>query len=301
MKVKIILSYLVVVLIFLAGCKHAEKVVIEKKVKPITVRRCVRMVYENELKYNTLSVKRVSLTINSDGDSKSVRGVYKIKRDSIIQISAQKLTIPIGRLELSPDSFKVVDHYDKLAFTGMIQNISDLIETDFVDYQTIQSILSNHIQSIKQDQKENPFRDYVMNIAENMYKISSIRERRFNKFANNEQKLERFKQRNDDQHLVKQDIYIDPDIFVVRKEVYNDIDAGRIVTIEFSDFKAVGEKWFPGRIHVGMSGKKKLDVDLEISKVTVNDETDFGFSIPSKYKQEGIKQKLNSVHEVIEK
>ena len=130
-----------------------------------------------------------------------------------------------------------------------------------------------------------------MNIAENMYKISSIRERRFNKFANNEQKLERFKQRNDDQHLVKQDIYIDPDIFVVRKEVYNDIDAGRIVSIEFSDFKALGEKWFPGKIHVGMSGKKKLDVELELSKVSINDETEFGFSIPSKYKREAIQKK----------
>jgi hypothetical protein len=301
MKYKIIISYLVIFLILLAGCKHAEKVVIEKKVKPITVRRCVRMVYENELKYNTLSVRRVSLTINNDGDTKSVRGLYKIKKDSVIQVSAQKLTIPIGRLELNADSFKVVDHFDKLSFAGSIQNISDLIETDFIDYQTIQSILSNHIQSIKQDQKENPFRDYVLNITENMYKISSIRERRFNKFANNEQKLERFKQRNDDQHLVKQDIYIDPDIFVVRKEVYNDIDAGRIVTIEFSDFKALGKKWFPGKIHVGMSGKKKLDVDLELSKVTVNDETDFGFSVPSKYKREVIKQKYNLEHEVNEK
>jgi len=291
MKYKIVISYLVFIIVVLAGCKHAEKVVIEKKVKPISVRRCIRMVYENELKYKTLSVKKVSLAINNDGDAKSFRGLYKIRKDSVIQVSAQKLTIPVGRLELSVDSFKVVDHYDKLAFAGSIQNISDLIETDFVDYQTIQSILSNHIQSIKQDQKENPFREYVMNIAENMYKISSIRERRFNKFANNEQKLERFKQRNDDQHLVKQDIYIDPDIFVVRKEVYNDIDAGRIVTIEFSDFKALGEKWFPGKIHVGMSGKKKLDVELELSKVSINDETEFGFSIPSKYKREAIQKK----------
>ena len=285
----ILLSQLVFFLLFLAGCKHIEKVVIERKVKPISVRRCVRMVSENEIKFNTLTVKRVSLTINNDGNVNSIKGLYKIKKDSVIQVSAQKLTIPIGRLELGIDSFKVVDHYHKIFIAGSIQNISEVIGND-IDYQAIQSILSNHIQSIKQDQNDNPFKDYVLNIEENMYKISSIRERRFNKFSSNEQKLERFKQRNEDQHLIKQDIFVDPDIFVVRKEVFNDIDAGRIVTIEFSDFNALGEKWFPGKIHVWMSGQKKMDIELDLSKVSIDDETDFGFSVPSKYKRETIQK-----------
>jgi hypothetical protein len=82
--------------------------VLEKKVKPISVRRAVRMVNENELKYNTLSVKKVNLTINNDGNINSIKGLYKIKKDSVIQVSAQKLTIPVGKLELDKDSFRVV-------------------------------------------------------------------------------------------------------------------------------------------------------------------------------------------------
>ncbi len=291
MKFKfLILCYLGLFLFLLAGCKHIEKVVIEKKVKPISVKRCIRLVSENELKFNTLSVKKVSLTINNDGDINSVRGFYKIKKDSVIQVSAQKLTIPVGKLELDADSFRVVYHIGKQVIAGVIQNISDLIGTD-VDFLTIQSILSNHIQSIKQDQKEYLFKDYILTIEGNMYKISSIRDRRFNKYAGNEQKLERFKQRNEDEHLVKQDIFIDPDIFVVRKEVYNDIDTGRIVSIEFSEFKALGEKWFPGNIHISMYGKKKMDIQVELSKVSIDDESDFGFSIPAKYKREELKNK----------
>jgi hypothetical protein len=290
MKTRIVFfTCLGLILFLLVGCKHTEKVVIEKKVKPISVRRVVRMVNENELKYNTLSVKRVNMTINIDGNVNSIRGLYKIKRDSVIQISAQKLTIPVGKMEVDADSFRVVNHFGKTVILGSFQEINNLIGNE-IDYQTVQSILSNHIQSLKQDQKENQFKDYVLAIEENMYKISSIRERRFKKIASSEGKLERFKQRNDDEHLVKQDIFVDPDIFVVRKLIYNDIDAERVVNIEFSEFKALGGNWFPSNIHISVSGGKKLDLQVELSKVSIDDETDFGFSIPSKYKREALKK-----------
>jgi hypothetical protein len=142
---------------------------------------------------------------------------------------------------------------------------------------------------LKQDQKENQFKDYVISTVENMYKISSLRARRFRKISNNEEKLERFKQRKDEQRLVKQDIYIDPDKFVIRKVVYHDLDSGRVVTIESSDFMPLSDKWFPGKIHVSVSGEKKLDLQIELSRVTIDDENDFGFSIPSKYKREQLK------------
>ncbi len=279
-------------LILGSGCKHAEKIVIENKIRPIGIKRLVRVVTENELKYRTLSVKKVSLTIDNNGKVHSVRGFYRIKRDSIIQVSAQTLIIPVGKLELGTDSFKIVNHLDKQVMKGTIQKIAETIGYD-IDFQTIQSILSNHMQSLKQELKENQFKDYVLVVENNMYKISSIRDRRFRKFAANEVKLERFKQRKDEQHLVKQDIFVDPDIFVVRKEIYHDIDTDRIITIEFSEFKAIGTKWFPGMIHLTVSGKEKLDIQVELSKVSIDDENDFGFSIPSKYKMEELKLKSN--------
>lgn len=290
MKIKIVfLSYLCLSLCFMSGCKQKEKIVIEKKVKPVSVRRVVRMVSDNELKYNTLVVKRVNLTVNNDGKVQSLRGNYKIKKDSVIQVTAQTLIIPVGKLEIGVDSFKAVHHIGKQVMFGSIQKIADLIGYD-IDFQTLQSILSNRMQAIRPDQKENQFKDYVLTIEENMYKISSIRDRRFKRFTNNEEKLERFKQRKDEPHLVKQDIYVDPDIFVVRKEVYFDFETERIVTIEFSEFKAIGEKWFPENIHVFVSGKENIDIHVELSKVSIDDEKDFTFTIPSKYKVEDFKK-----------
>jgi len=296
-KIKIaLISYLGILMVLLAGCKQVQKVVIEKKVKPITVRRVVRLVSDNELKFNTLLVKKVSLTYSNNGEETSFRGMYKIRKDSVIQISAQKLAIPIGKLEVGIDSFRVVQHIGKKVMSGLLQEIGDLVGYD-IDYQIVESIFSNHLQSIKSDQKDNPFKDYVIAIEENMYKISSIRERRFRKFVNNEDKLERFKQRKDEQYLVKQDIFIDPDLFVVRKELYHDIDSGRIITIEYSDFKAIGNNWFPGNLHISVSGKEKLDIQAELSRVSINDEHDFGFSVPTKYKKEALKRVKNNTED----
>ena len=295
LKIRMIKIKSIVIVVFcvcsylFTACKHVEKVVIEKKVKPMSVRRIVRLVNENELKFNTLSVKKVGLTINNDGQVNSIKGLFKIKKDSVIQVSAQKGIISVGKLELNVDSFLAVYHIGKLVMSGSIQQISELIGYD-IDYQVIQSILSNHIQSLKQEQKENQFKDYFLVVEENMYKLSSIRERRFKRIVNSEDKLERFKQRKDELHFVKQDIYVDPDLFVVRKMVYNDVDSGRLITIAFSDFKEQGTNWFPGNIHIFMSGQKKVDIQVELSKISVDDENDFGFNIPSKYKRESLKK-----------
>ena len=250
------------------------------------------MVNENELIFNTLSVKKVGLTLNNNDEITRIRGMYKLKKDSIIQVAAQKLTIPVGKMELGTDSFRIVNHIGKVVMSGLIQQISDYIGYD-IDYQTIQAILSNQMQSLKPDQKENQFKDYVLDIEENMYKISSVRERRFRKFEANEVRYERFMQRKDEQHMVKQDIFVDPDIFVVRKEIYHDLSSDRVITIEFSAFQHVGEKWFPGKIHLSLSGKEKLEMEVELSKVSIDDEIDFGFSIPSKYKQGALKKNSN--------
>lgn len=289
MKTRILyMMFLGSLLSFMAGCKHTEKVTIDRKLKPISVRRAVRMVNENEIKFNTLSVKKLGLTINIGGNTNSIHGWYKIKRDSVIQISVQNLFIPVGKMEIRNDSFRVVNHIGKVNLTESIQNICDFIGYD-IDFPMIQAILSDRLQPLRPDQAENQFRDYVISIEENMYKISSIRDRRFKKLTFSDQKAERFKNRKDEQHLVKLDIFIDPDLFVVRKIVLHDLDSSSIYTIEFSDFKDLVSKWFPGNIHIFANGPKVLDLKVELSKVSINDENDFNFSVPSKYRRGALK------------
>ena len=274
---------IIILTFFLQGCKQKEKIIIPKRIKRYSVGKVVKLVTDNSLKYETLSVKKLSASYTNEDKSLSFRGSYKIRRDSIIQLYAQKLAIPVGKLEVNLDSFKLVNFVQQELMIGKNSYLSEYIGME-VDYSVLQALLSNKLFSFRQDTREKDFKDYVCDIEDDMYKISSIRDRKFKKFNKNEERLERYRNRLDEGHVIKQDIYVDPDSFVVRRMVLNDLDTKRGVKLEFSKFEKVNDQWFPGSIDIQVIGDKKIELSIELSKISLDDEQNFGFSFSSKYK-----------------
>ena len=274
----IILSFL------LSGCKQTEKIAAPKKIKRYSVGKVIKMTNENSLKFETLSVKKVTLSFSNDGKTTSIRGSYKIRRDSIIQMYAQKLSIPVGKLEVNTDSFKMVNFLDQEVLLGKDNYLSKLLGMD-IDFGVLQALLSNKMFSFRQDTRDKDFKEFFCEIEDDMYKISSIRDRKLRKLNKNEEKLGRYRNRSDEGHVIKQDIFIDPDSFVVKKMIFNDLDTNKGVILEFSDYEKVLDQWFPASIKMKVTGEKKIEMAIELSKITLNDETNFGFSISPKYKK----------------
>ena len=272
-------------LFIVQSCKQAEKIVLPKRIKHYSVGKVIKLVNERSLKYETLSVRKAAMSLSNEGKVTSVRGSYKIRRDSIIQIYAQKLAIPVGKIEVSADSFKLVYFIDQLLFVGKNNYLSKLLGID-VDFGVLQALLSNKLFSFRQDPKDKDFREFVCEVEDNMYKISSIRDRKLRRFNKNEEALERYRNRLEITHLIKQDIYIDPDSFVVKKMVFNDLDTNKGVKLEFSKYEKVAEQWFPGLIEIALTGQKKIELSIELSKVSLDDEKNFGFSVSPKYKKQ---------------
>ncbi len=277
--------FVIILALLLSGCKHVEKVAQSKRIKHYSVGKVIKIVNDKSLKFETLSVKKASITFSNEGKVTSVRGSYKIKRDSVIQVYAQKLAIPIGKLEVNADSFRVVYFIDQQLFIGKNNYLSKLLGIE-VDYGILQALLSNKLFSFRQDSKDKDFKDFVCEIEDNMYKITSIRDRKLKRFNKNEEKLERYRNRLDIGHLIKQDIYIDPDSFVVRKMIFNDLDTNNGVKLEFSKYDKVMDQWFPGLMEISLTGQKKVELSIELSKVSLDDEKNFGFSVSPKYKKQ---------------
>jgi len=276
--------WIFILLFFFAGCKQTEKITALKKIKRYSVGKVIKMTNENSLKYETLSVKKVAVSLTNDGNSTSVRGSYKIRRDSIIQLYGQKMAIPLGKMEVNVDSFRLVYFLDKELFVGKNNYLSKLLGMD-VDFGVLQALLSNKMLSFRQDSRDKDFREFSCDIEDEMYKISSIRDQRIRKFNKNEEKLERHRNRSDEGHGIKQDIYIDPDSFVVRRMVFKDIENNKGLKLEFSNYEKVMDQWFPGSIKMQVTGEKQLELSIELSKISLNDETNFGFSVSPKYKR----------------
>jgi len=269
---------------FITGCKQKQLVVAPKKIRHLSVGRVTRLVKENALKFETLSVQKASIELNNNGKTTSVRGSFKIRRDSIIQVTAQKLAIPVGKLELNTDSFRIVYYLDKVNIYGSIDYISDLIGLD-VDFNIVQAILTDQIFSIRQDSRDSKFRDFACEIEDDLYKITSIRDRKLRKLTRNEDRLERYRNRKEEGHLIKQDIYVDPDSFVVRKMVLDDMDFNRVIQFEFAGFEKVDNQWFASKINMHFRSERNIDVSMDLSKISLNDEQNFEFTIAPKYKK----------------
>jgi len=65
--------------------------------------------------------------------------------------------------------------------------------------------------------------------------------------------------------------------------VFNDLDTKRGVKLEFSNYEKVMDQWFPGMMKIQSTGDKKVELSIELSKVSLNEETNFGFSVSPKY------------------
>lgn len=274
----------IILALLFSGCKQTEKVAVPKRIKRYSVGKVIKMTNENSLKFETLSVKKAVLSYSNDGKSVSIRGSYKIRRDSIIQLYGQKLAIPLGKLEVNTDSFRMVNFLDQELLYGKNNYLSKFLGID-IDFAVLQALLSNKMFSFRLDEREKDFKDYYCQVEDDMYKISSLRDRKFRKFNKHEEKLDRYRNRQDEGHVIKQDIYIDPDSFVVKRMVFKDLDTNKGVILDFSDYEKVMDQWFPALIKMELTGDKKIELSITLSRVSLNDETNFGFSVPSKYKK----------------
>jgi hypothetical protein len=280
---RILLSGIIAILFF--ACKTSEKIPREVlKIKQMSAGRILKKVYENTLEYETLTVKKVNFSLKANGKTQSLRASYKIRRDSAIQINTYKTTIPIGKLEILPDTFNVVYHIERDCYTGNFKMLSKAVGID-LDYNMLQSILSSHIFSFREDANDRIFRDYHSNIQDGMYMVSSIKERKLRKVVLKEGKLQRYLNKFNESHLINHEIYVDPSLFVVRKIIFEDLELKRLLKLEFSEYSRIGEQLFPGKIKLGFTGEKEVSLVIRLSRVYINDRENFTFRVPSKYDQ----------------
>ena len=68
--------------------------------------------------------------------------------------------------------------------------------------------------------------------------------------------------------------------------VFSDLDNSKGIKMEFSKYEKVAEQWFPGLIEIALTGEKKVEISIEMSKISLDDEKNFGFSVSPKYKKQ---------------
>lgn len=133
-----------ILLLILAGCKSSKKVGTTETGSAKAHNEFFTLMQEQSFKYETLTA-RLNVDLKIPGKSVSSRVDLKLVKDSALQLSVQPfLGIEVFRIELTPDSVKVLDRMNKRYVADNYANLKGQTPIEF-NFYNLQALFTNHL------------------------------------------------------------------------------------------------------------------------------------------------------------
>lgn len=273
---------IVAILMWLTSCKAPKELAVVN-LKPMSTNKLLKRVEQNAFNYEYLTIRKINCQYSSSQSKASFVINLKAQHDQKILVSIKKLNIPVGRVLLTPDSVIYVNYIDHNYFIDDYSFLSDFLNMD-VDFETVQSIISNNAFSYRNDPRDDykTFDSYVEN---GKYVLQSEKNRKIFKMdKGNPHKIERHLKRLDDQALILQKMYFEPNNFSLTELDIQDKTNKRSILMNFDDFTKVGNKDYPGNIEMNfLSKEEEIKMKIRMSGFSTEEVSSFSIKIPEKY------------------
>lgn len=230
----------------------------------------------NAFKFKTLSLK-YSASYDKDGSSQSFSGSIRIKKDSVIWISlTAALGIEAARVLITTDSITFINRLNSTFYKGDYSLLKNLLNLD-IDFNSFQAIITNQFFLYpKASDAEDVIKTYKSDNDSTFYSIQSMRERKKNR------KLR--KNKIDD--LVFHEVRVVPDIFKIAQVFIEDFESNKSLTLSYSNFADFENQKFPMNMEGVVKEKSKMyKIGIEFTKVTINKDMEYPFTVPESYKR----------------
>jgi hypothetical protein len=254
-----------------SSCKTQKKIQLNKG-KCILDFKNARTLTTNlktkELQFEWFKAK-LSADAYIDSASNSFSVALRIKKDSVIWMSLSKLGIEGARILITKDSVKFVNTIDKRFFKGDFAYISKLLNTE-LDFEMLQSLLvGNSVTFYDEDEKIKPGMDNCQ------YTLGTVRKFKIRKAERGRELRE-----------PAQSIYLVPETFKISRILFYEFNPDRSFDARYADFINLDDgQLFPNKMNYIIKAQKNVNIDLNYSKVTLNEEQSFPFKIPDNYEQ----------------
>ena len=281
-----LLFLLILIALSISSCKTSRELP-KAKTKSLGTAKLLELIEENAFDYDYFSIKRISCQFSTNKTKTNFVVNLKAKKDDKILVSIKKLNIPVGRVLLTPDSVKYVNYIDRNYFVDDYSYLSDFLNID-LDFATIQSIISHNAFSYRNDPKNKDFKTFNTSIEEGMYVLQSEKERKIYKLdtKGKTQKIERRLKRLDDEALILQKMFYNPENFVLTKLLIHDKTNDRIMNAGFGEFEKVDKKDYPGTMDLNFHADgNTVQLKLKLSSFSTDKISSFPIKIPNKYEK----------------
>jgi hypothetical protein len=226
---------------------------------------------QNEFKYDWLSSK-FSADVLTEDNKQSFNVSVRAKKDSAMWLSVSVLGIEGARMLITQDSVRFMDKLSNKYFVGDYQYLSKLLSID-VDFETMQSVLiGNSMEFYDEDEKLKSGKDSTY------YLLSTIKKRKLKKALKENPEVTFSKE-------LAQRIWLNPLTFKIYQIVINDFPNDRTFTANYSNFQVVDSGYFPFKANFVIQAQKKIILDIDYSKVVLDQPQTMPFNIPAKYER----------------
>ncbi len=268
---KVLIHILLFITFLFSSCKSKDKLLRYETIKSIDEDVLVNNILVNELNYNALYFKRLTIDFDENGNSRSVRASMYIKRDSSIIISIVPLMgIEIFRVSLSKSEIKVIDRLNRKV---MVSDYKKLSERFFVEinYNIIEGLLTNSLFSYPNYNPE-LIKDYAAYHQDSFYSLRSI----------NMLQYERLSKRNSD--LFLHQVNILPGIYKINENRITKTLNQMLFVTEYKNFSTLGNTQFPYSVNISAKqGNNNFKLNFTFSDIEVDGSNSLNFRIPDKY------------------
>lgn len=256
-------------ILLLSSCKSTRPL-IKAPLKEEGPEYLYKKLKENELKFDWLSAK-IDANYSEKKSSTDFKGQLRIRKDSLIWVSiTPALGIELFRMVITMDSVKYLNRLNKEYFLGDYELVSRFLQIH-IDFDILQSlILGNDFQFYE----TNSFRASIDNLN---YKLSTTGRRKIRKVAEDA---------SAEPVVLLQNIWLDPESFkIIKIDVKEYLKDNRKLSATYGNFLGTGSQFYPASLNFDIMADDVLKMNINYSKVTLNEPMTFPFSIPENYKR----------------
>ncbi|MDD3875015.1 MAG: DUF4292 domain-containing protein [Bacteroidales bacterium] len=217
----------------------------------------------NEVAFNTLEA-RLLLNVNTADINQSFNANMRLLRDSVLWVSIVPFAgIEVARILITPDSVKILNRMENICYLYDIRFLKNQLHAN-MDFDMLQSVLTGN------DLSTYDLRNLRINQDNNAFQIT---------YSN------RLKESDSlDTERFSHSILLEKTSYKIINQLFSGVKDSFNLNVSYRDFKALDEQTFPFEIAIeANSSDNQIEGLIKYSKITLNKDLNFPFTIPEKY------------------
>ncbi len=240
------------------GCKPKKIIVAppapatKVEVTPDKKPENLSMLKAKDLVFNTLSLKGKA-TLNVNGDENNVTMLIRIEKDKKIWVSVTAVVgVEVARAVITPDSLLLRNNLQKTYARKPFSYIYGFTNKQ-INFKLLQAVFAG-----------NTMPDF-MNVSSNLVQENGV-----------------WVLSGTTNNLAYRSLF--NTLLKVSETSLNDAKAAQAFKVTYGSYTPLNSTLFPSSLKINsMSGVKKIDVEVEFTKIDINVPVDFPFSVPKSY------------------